>query len=60
MATRFARTIIQIDYISSPTLFEICKEVQIYLKKDTVCIYFFYFVTGDCEKLIFVAGGAKK
>ena len=34
--------------------------VQIYLKKDTVFIYFFYFVTGGFEKLIFGAGGMKK
>ena len=59
MATLFTPTIIQTDYISLPILFEICKVVQIYLKKDTVCIYFFYFVTGGCEKLIFGAGGVK-
>ena len=29
------------------------------LTKDTVCNYFFYFVTGSCEKLIFYAGGVK-
>ena len=37
--------------------------MQIYLKKDmsqTVCIYFFFFVTGGCEKLIFGTGGMKK
>ena len=36
------------------------KVVQIYLKKDrseTVCINFFYFVTGGCETLIFGAEG---
>ena len=27
------------------------KVVQIYLKKETVWTYFFYFVTGGCEKL---------
>ena len=39
------------------------KVVQIYLKKDKsqpVCIYFFYFVTGGCEKLIFGAGVDEK
>ena len=39
------------------------KVVQIYLKKDKsqpVSIYFFYFVKGGCEKLIFVAGGDEK
>ena len=49
-----------------PVLFEICVKstvVQIYLKKDmsqTACIYLFYFVTGDCEKLIFLTEGIKK
>ena len=36
---------------------------QIYLRKDKsqpVCIYFFYFVTGGCEKLIFGAEGDEK
>ena len=59
MVTLFTRTIIQTDYTSLPILFEICKVVQIYLKKDTDWIYFFYFVTGGCEKLIFGAGGKK-
>ena len=39
------------------------KVVQIYLKKDmsqTISIYFFYFVKGDYEKLIFGAGGREK
>ena len=27
---------------------------------QTVCIYFFYFVTGGCKKLIFGAGDVKK
>ena len=60
MVTLFTRTIIQTDYTSLPILFEICKVVQIYLKKDTVCIYFFCFVTGGCEKLIFGTGGVEK
>ena len=60
MVTLFTLTIVHTDYISLLILFEICKVVQIYLKKDTVCIYFFYFVTGGCEKLIFGAGGVKK
>ena len=33
--------------------------MQIYLKRDmlqTVCIYFFYFVTGGCKKLVLVQG----
>ena len=37
--------------------------MQIYLKRDmlqTVCIYFFYFVTGGCKKLVFGAGAVKK
>ena len=49
-----------------PVLFEICVKstvVKIYLKKDisqTACIYLFFFVTRDCEKIIFVTGDMKK
>ena len=37
------------------------KVAQIYLKKDTVCIQFFYFVTGGRgQGAIFGAGGVKR
>ena len=36
IVTLFTRTIIQTDYMPLPTLFEVCKVVQIYIKKDTV------------------------
>ena len=62
MVILFTRTIIQTGFTRFFLKF-VFKVVQIYLKKDmsqTVCISFFYFVTGDCEKLICGAVGVKK
>ena len=55
------------DFEICSYLFQFClkfmfKLVQIYLKKDvsqTVCIYFFYFATGGCGKLICCRGHEK-
>ena len=64
MVALFTQRNFQTGYTSLLVLFKIVfKVVQIYLVKDmsqTVCVYFFYFVTGSREKLMFDVGGHEK